>query len=110
MTRSRLITRLVFATRDSWRSWSAIFGTGQHRNPVPVAMPEWFTTAFLHRPEDICAEVEAAELELDRLIGVEGPGGWLGRWPAQAEVVLRAARLAEDIPALSAHMLAIARR
>jgi SAM-dependent methyltransferase len=83
---------------------------GQHRNPEPVTTPEWFTTAFFHRPEDICDEVESAELELDRLVGIEGPGGWLGRWPEQTELVLQAARLAEDIPAMSAHMLAIAHR
>jgi SAM-dependent methyltransferase len=83
---------------------------GQHRNPEPVARPEWFTTAFFHRPEDICSEIESAELELDRLVGVEGPGGWLGRWPQDAELVLRAARLAEGVPAMSAHMLAVARR
>ena len=81
---------------------------GQHRNPENV--PEWFTTAFFHRPEDLVAEVDAAGLRLERLAGVEGPGGWIGRWPEQAELVLRAARLAEDAPSLSAHMLAIARR
>jgi ubiquinone/menaquinone biosynthesis C-methylase UbiE len=81
---------------------------GQHRNPENV--PEWFTTAFFHRPEDLRAEVEAAGLHLERLAGVEGPGGWIGRWPEQAELVLRGARLAEAAPSLSAHMLAIARR
>jgi SAM-dependent methyltransferase len=83
---------------------------GQHRNPEPVTKPEWFTTAFFHRPEDICDELRSAELELDRLVGVEGPGGWLRRWPEDAEVVLQAARLAEDIPAMSPHMLAVAHR
>ena len=81
---------------------------GQHRNPENV--PEWFTTAFFHRPEDLVAEIEAAGLRLERLAGVEGPGAWIGRWPERAELVLRAARLAEDAPSLSAHMLAIARR
>jgi len=83
---------------------------GQHRNPEPVTRPEWFTTAFFHRPQDICEEVGAAGLQLERLVGVEGPGGWLARWPEQTQLVLRAARLAEDIPTMSAHMLAIARR
>jgi SAM-dependent methyltransferase len=81
---------------------------GQHRNPENV--PEWFTTAYFHRPEDLRAEVETAGLHLERLAGIEGPGGWIGGWPEQAELVLRAARLAEDAPSLSAHMLAIARR
>jgi SAM-dependent methyltransferase len=83
---------------------------GQHRNPEPVTRPEWFTTAFFHRPQDVAEEVEAAGLQLERLVGVEGPGGWFARWPEQAQLVLQAARLAEDIPAMSAHMLAIARR
>ena len=83
---------------------------GQHRNPVPLARPEWFTTAFFHRPEDISEEVEAAGLRLERLAGVEGPGRWLARWPEQAHLIRQAAGLAERIPALSAHMLAIARR
>lgn len=83
---------------------------GQHRNPEPLTRPEWFTTAFFHRPEDISEEVEAAGLRLERLVGVEGPGRWLARWPEQAQLIRRAAGLAEPIPALSAHMLAIARR
>jgi len=82
---------------------------GQHRNPDNE--PEWFTTAFFHRPEDLRAEVEEAGLRIERLVGVEGPGGWLARWPERAELVLQAARLAQDAaPALSAHLLAIARR
>jgi SAM-dependent methyltransferase len=83
---------------------------GQHRNPEPVNKPEWFTKAFFHRPEDIRDELKSAGLELDRLVGVEGPGGWLHRWPEEAELILKAARLAEDTPTMSAHMLAIARR
>jgi len=81
---------------------------GQHRNPDNH--PDWFTTAFFHRTEDICDEIESSGLHVERLVGVEGPGGWLDRWPEQAELVLRAARLAENIPAMSAHMLALARR
>ncbi|MGZ8717220.1 MAG: hypothetical protein ACXWYO_08935 [Gaiellaceae bacterium] len=41
---------------------------------------------------------------------MEGPGGWLGLWPEQRERVLRAARIAENVPAMSAHMLCVARR
>jgi ubiquinone/menaquinone biosynthesis C-methylase UbiE len=82
---------------------------GQHRNPDNE--PAWFTTAFFHRPEDLRSEVENAGLRLERLVGVEGPGGWFARWPEQAGLVLQAARLAEDAaPELSAHLLAIARR
>jgi len=80
---------------------------GQHRNPDNT--PDWFTTAFFHRPEEIAAEVEAADLALERLAGVEGPGNWVARWPEQEDLILQAARLAEDVPEVSAHMLAIAR-
>jgi ubiquinone/menaquinone biosynthesis C-methylase UbiE len=81
---------------------------GQHRNPENVE--GWFTTAYFHLPAELCAEVEEAGLAVERLAGVEGPGGWLDLWPDQRELVLRAAGLAEDVPAISAHMLCIARR
>jgi ubiquinone/menaquinone biosynthesis C-methylase UbiE len=81
---------------------------GQHRNPENVE--GWFTTAYFHLPEEVCAEVEEAGLAVERLVGLEGPGGWLDLWPDRRELVLRAARLGEDVPALSAHMLCVARR
>jgi ubiquinone/menaquinone biosynthesis C-methylase UbiE len=80
---------------------------GQHRNPENV--DGWFTTAYFHLPADLRAEVEEAGLAVERILGVEGPGGWLDLWPEQRDLVLRAARLAEDVPAMSAHMLCIAR-
>jgi ubiquinone/menaquinone biosynthesis C-methylase UbiE len=80
---------------------------GQHRNPAHVE--DWFTTAYFHLPGDLCSEVEDAGLSVERLAGVEGPGGWFDLWPDQRERVLRAARLAEDVPAMSAHMLCVAR-
>jgi len=81
---------------------------GQHRNPENVE--DWFTTAYFHLPADLRSEVEEAGLTVERLVGVEGPGGWVGDWPDQRELILRAARLAEDVPALSSHMLCLARR
>jgi ubiquinone/menaquinone biosynthesis C-methylase UbiE len=81
---------------------------GQHRNPANVE--GWFTTAYFHLPGGLRAEVEEAGLAVERLAGVEGPGGWLDLWPDRRELVLRAARLAEDVPAMSAHMLCVARR
>ena len=45
---------------------------GQHRNWEN--RPSWFTTAFFHHPTELAAEIEAAGLALDRLLGVEGPG------------------------------------
>ena len=81
---------------------------GQHRNPENVE--GWFTTAYFHLPDEVFAEVEEAGLAVERLVGVEGPGGWLDLWPDRRELVLRAARLGADVPALSAHMLCLARR
>ena len=78
---------------------------GQHRNPENVE--GWFTTAYFHLPHEICEEVEAAGLTVERLVGVEGPGGW---FDSPRDVALTAAGLAEEIPALSPHMLCLARR
>lgn len=90
---------------------------GQHRNPG--GRPEYFTTAFFHRPEDLRAEVEEAGLVVDALVGVEGPG-WLlpdfdRRWADDRwrRLMLQAARGVEHEPSaacLSAHLLAVARR
>lgn len=78
---------------------------GQHRNPENVE--GWFTTSYFHLPFEICEEVEEAGLTVERLVGVEGPGGWLD---VPRDVALTAAGLAEEIPALSPHMLCLARR
>lgn len=81
---------------------------GQHRNPENIE--GWFTTAYFYLPADLCSEVEHAGLTVERLLGVEGPGGWLAGWPEQRERILRAARLAEHVPAMSPHMFCLARR
>jgi SAM-dependent methyltransferase len=92
--------------------------SGQHRNPDPVGRPEWFTTAYLHRPGDLSAELSAAGLLDVAVVGVEGPA-WLvtaaGRSPlddAEGALQLWAARQAERLPDLtsvSAHLLAVGR-
>ena len=89
---------------------------GQHRNPTP--RPEWFTTAFFHHPDELKAEVAAAGLRLEEVVGLEGPA-WLlpdldARWddPERRERLLAAARAVEREPTLlglSAHLLAVAR-
>lgn len=81
---------------------------GQHRNPDDVE--GWFTTAYFHLPHELCAEIEEAGLTVERLAGVEGPSGWLDLWPDRRDRALRAARLAEGVPAMSPHMLCLARR
>jgi SAM-dependent methyltransferase len=87
---------------------------GQHRNPTN--RPEWFTTAFFHRPEELRAEVEDAGLRVEALFGIEGPG-WLleDAWdePQGRDRILTTARAVEQEPTLlgvSAHLLVVARK
>lgn len=90
--------------------------TGQHRNPS--RHPEFFTTAYFHRPDELAAEVRESGLELVAVLGVEGMTGWIGDlddWWADSQnraVLLDAARTTEAVPellGLSSHLLAVAR-
>jgi ubiquinone/menaquinone biosynthesis C-methylase UbiE len=90
---------------------------GIHQNPT--TRPDWFTTAYFHRPEEIRLEIEEAGLLFDDLIAVEGPG-WMNQdldaWlddDAARERLLHVLRRIETEPSLigaSAHMLAVAHR
>jgi SAM-dependent methyltransferase len=88
---------------------------GQHRNPRPEDRPGWFTTAYMHHPDELAREVSVAGFTVDALYGVEGPGWPLkADWddPALREQILYAARAVEREPALvgmSPHVLAVAR-
>ena len=89
---------------------------GQHRNPTK--RPEYFTTAYLHQPEDLRREVENAGFHVHGVYGIEGPG-WLltdfdARWADEQSrnALLQAARLLEEVPSVigcSAHLLVVAR-
>jgi ubiquinone/menaquinone biosynthesis C-methylase UbiE len=90
---------------------------GQHRNPT--GRPEWFTTAYFHRPGELADELQLAGFELDSLLAVEGPAGWFGKlewWledPDRLEILLASIRGVEAEPSLlgaSAHLLAVARK
>ena len=90
---------------------------GQHRNPTERL--DYFTTAYLHRPDELRAEVLAADLALDGLYGIEGPGWILSdvaerlEDPRRCADLLQVARQFESDPAIlgvSAHLLAVARR
>ncbi len=87
---------------------------GQHRNPYRRS--GWFTTAYLHRPEEIVQEVVAGGWSNVSVVAVEGPGTfadaqfWLEDLERQ-EVLLRAIRRVESetsILGASPHLLAIA--
>ena len=90
---------------------------GQHRNTGESR--EYFTTAFLHRPEDLAAEMHRAGLTAVSVRGVEGPG-WLlqdfdDRWEDEAlrADMLDVARKLECEPSMvgvSAHLLGVGRR
>jgi SAM-dependent methyltransferase len=89
--------------------------TGQHRNPEE--RPHWWTTAFLHHPDELRGEMEEVGLKVIELVGLEGLAGYLpraaDRWanPLERETILWAARAVESEPSLlglSAHLLAVA--
>jgi SAM-dependent methyltransferase len=90
---------------------------GIHHNPT--RRPEWFTTAYFHRPEHVAPEIEEAGLRFETLIAVEGPGwfnqqldSWLDDEAARGRL-LEVLRRLETEPALlgaSAHLIAVARR
>jgi SAM-dependent methyltransferase len=87
---------------------------GQHRNPTPRL--DYFTTAYLHRPDEFHAEAIEAGLVVDGVFGIEGPG-WLlsdldGRLgdERQRDDVLRVARIFEaehSVVGVSAHLLLV---
>ena len=90
---------------------------GQHRNEA--YHPEYFTTSYFHRPEDLQAELEEAGFQDVKMLGVEGPGWMLADFDEQwADPVLRkdimdVARALESersILAVSAHLLWIGRK
>ncbi|HVB96525.1 MAG TPA: class I SAM-dependent methyltransferase [Chloroflexota bacterium] len=91
--------------------------TGQHRNPLDRS---YFTTAFLHHPDELRAEVEAAGLAVVDVVGIEGPGYWsvhdFDQWwndPALKEQILAAARAVEHEPTLlgmGPHLMIVGRR
>jgi hypothetical protein len=90
---------------------------GQHRNPS--GRPDWFTTAFFHRPEELRKELQEAGFAVEALLAVEGPGtslrdvdDWLDD-PDRREALLRAIRRVEaeaSVLGASAHLLAVGRR
>jgi SAM-dependent methyltransferase len=90
---------------------------GQHRNPT--GDPNYFTTAFFHRPEEVRAEIAEAGLALVDLAAIEGPG-WLAkdfaeRWndPPRRKQLLELVRRVEHEETLfgvSMHLLAVARK
>jgi ubiquinone/menaquinone biosynthesis C-methylase UbiE len=90
--------------------------SGQNRNPALDHFPSWFTTAHFHLPAELATEVTESGFTLEALIGIEGPGGFVGDgWddPQQRPHILRVANLVEheaSLLGLSPHLLAVARK
>ncbi|NJC70456.1 class I SAM-dependent methyltransferase [Planosporangium thailandense] len=89
-----------------------VLATGEHRPPEG----RWFTTAYFHHPDELPGEVAEADLELDRIVSVEGPlglvRGLVGDPDWEPEVLARL-RQVETEPSLygaSGHLLTVARR
>jgi ubiquinone/menaquinone biosynthesis C-methylase UbiE len=90
---------------------------GKHYNDT--GKPEYFTTAFFHRPWELAEEIKESGLKLLEMLPVEGPG-WLAKdfdnvWAStqQQQRLLAFVKLLEKEPELlgaSAHLLAIARK
>jgi SAM-dependent methyltransferase len=90
---------------------------GQHRNPT--GEPNFFTTAFFHRPEGLREEVVEAGYSVIELVGIEGPA-WLAcdfeaRWadPIRRERLLTWTRKVEheaELSGLSPHLLIVGRK
>ena len=90
--------------------------SGQHWNPGLDRYPGWFTTSYFHQPVELAAEITESGITLEAIIGIEGPGGFVGTgWddPKQRPHILRAACLVEHEASLlgvSPHLLAVARK
>jgi ubiquinone/menaquinone biosynthesis C-methylase UbiE len=90
---------------------------GQHRNETD--RPDFFTTAYFHRPDELADEFALGGLAVENLYGIEGPG-WLlpdfaDRWqnPERRATILNVARMLEREPFVigcSAHLLAVGRK
>ena len=90
---------------------------GKHLNPKEV--PQYFTTAYLHRPGELPEEIEEAGLRHVKTVGLEGPAWLLGdleeRWAdtENRKIILDALRLIEDewtLIGVSAHILGITQK
>ncbi len=95
---------------------------GQHRDGLPDGTrgaQSYFTTAYLHRPEEIADELTEAGLQHEATLAIEGPA-WLlqdldEQWadPRRRSIILELARTLEGEPSLlgaSSHLLAVGRR
>ncbi len=91
--------------------------SGQHRNPT--SRPEYFTTTYFHRPQELAGEVREAGFADVQVLAVEGPAWSAARFPdawndpVQRQSLMEFLSRIEREPSLlgpSAHLIAVARR
>jgi ubiquinone/menaquinone biosynthesis C-methylase UbiE len=91
--------------------------SGQHRNPTDS--PEYFTTIFLHHPDELKREMQDAGFDVEKLVGVEGPAWFMSSLPEHWKVpekrqllldLLRTVEQDQYILGASAHPMAIGRK
>ena len=109
-----LVSRLFDDPRFAPIAWEDL-ASGRHRG----IDGKYFTTAYLHRPDEIQAEVSEAGFTDVCVVAIEGPG-WLlqdfeAQWtnPTLREIILEAVRRTEREPSLigaSSHLMAIGRK
>jgi SAM-dependent methyltransferase len=91
--------------------------SGQHRNPT--GNPNYFTTAYFHRPEELEDELAEAGFGSAGVFAVQGPG-WLRKdfdkhWPNLEErhkvlSLIRAVESERSLMAVSPHVVGVARK
>ena len=89
---------------------------GVHRNPEVAERPEWFTLAYLHRPDELLDEVRSSGFPDAEIYAVEGVGAGMDLDdplddPDGRATVLRAIRRVEQEPSLlgsSPHLMVVA--
>jgi ubiquinone/menaquinone biosynthesis C-methylase UbiE len=89
---------------------------GRHRNPDVAGHPEWFTLAYMHRPDELLDEVRSAGFPDAEIYAIEGAGAWMDLDdalddPDHRSRVLRAIGRIEKEPSLlgsSPHLMVIA--
>ena len=113
------ISRAAYALTGTQRGWlfeedflphvHEQLRSGVHQ--TPTAHPERFTTSYFHRPDELAEEVREAGFQLEGLVGLEGPGWTIPDFKEvvmesdKREKLLELAKLLENIPDLSPHIL-----
>jgi ubiquinone/menaquinone biosynthesis C-methylase UbiE len=90
---------------------------GQHRNPTDN--PQYFTSTFFHRPDELRQEIKDAGFTFEKVVAVEGPvwvmGNFSKHWDNSEKraLLLEFLRTVEEEPALlgaSAHMIGVGKK